>query len=234
MSGVAKDDPTSTQPTDETVPAIGAADAETAETPAVTKEEAETRAARRNAPHLRVVTDNDPDFVAPAAAAEVPHQRIGTIMRAAREAGGHSLDQVSKETRVHLSHLRAIEDMTPNLLGAPVYAKGYIKAYARFLGMDEQNTLDRYLSECAILKDPEKQEIAPPASSKSRKLPAAVPMLGILIVGLIAGGAIFLLANGDKQAPAADDPSATATSPARLPASPASRTPSARASASSR
>ncbi|RZJ16007.1 MAG: helix-turn-helix domain-containing protein, partial [Brevundimonas sp.] len=132
------------------------------------------------------------------------------IIRAARENAGYSLEQVSRDTRVHLSHLRAIEEMTPNLLGAPVYAKGYIKSYARFLGMDEQNTLDRYLAECAILKDPEKQDIAQPASSKSRKLPVAVPMLGILIVGLVGAAAVFFLANGDKQTTTASTTTTTA------------------------
>lgn len=214
MSGVAKDDTNPTQPTDETVSAPEAGSAETPAASASSKEEADARAARRNAPFLRVVTDNDPDFVAPAAA-EVPHQRIGAIIRAARENAGYSLEQVSKETRVHLSHLRAIEDMTPNLLGAPVYAKGYIKSYARFLGMDEQITLDRYLAECAILKDPEKQEIAPPATSKARKLPVAVPMLGILIVGLIGAAGVFFLSNGNKTPTVAASPTtSTAADPA--------------------
>ncbi len=205
MSGVAKDDTNPTQPTDETVSAAGAAEAGHSENQT---SEAEART-RRNAPHLRVVTGNDSEFT-PAAPIDAPHLRIGAVMRAARENGGYSLDQVSKETRVHLSHLRAIEDMTPNLLGAPVYAKGYIKTYARFLGMDEQTTLDRYLSECAILKDPEKQEIAPPATSKARKLPVAVPVLGILIVALVAGGAFVFLSSGDKQAPVAGEPVSTA------------------------
>ncbi|MFT3723582.1 MAG: helix-turn-helix domain-containing protein [Hyphomonadaceae bacterium] len=206
MSGVAKDDTNPTQPTDETVPAAGAAEAGNSENQT---SEADARNTRRNAPHLRVVSDNDFEFAA-AAPVDGPHLRIGAVMRAARENAGYSLDQVSKETRVHLSHLRAIEDMTPNLLGAPVYAKGYIKSYARFLGMDEQTTLDRYLSECAILKDPEKQEIAPPASSKARKLPVAVPVLGILIVALVAGGVFVFLSNGDKQPLVAGEPAATA------------------------
>ena len=209
MSGVAKDDTNPNQPTDGSASAPDAGTIDTSAASVPPKDDAEARAARRNAPFLRVVTDNDPDFGAPNAA-DAPHQRIGAIIRAARENAGYSLEQVSKETRVHLSHLRAIEDMTPNLLGAPVYAKGYIKSYARFLGMDEQITLDRYLSECAILKDPEKQEIAPPATSKARKLPVAIPMLGILIVGLIGAGAVFLLANGDKQAAVTSDPAATA------------------------
>lgn len=213
MSGVAQDDTNPTQPGDETAPApeTGAAD-----TSAVSaKDDAETRAARRSAPHLRVVTGDDADFHAEAPL-DGPHQRIGAIIRAARENAGYSLEQVSRDTRVHLSHLRAIEEMTPNLLGAPVYAKGYIKSYARFLGMDEQNTLDRYLAECAILKDPEKQDIAQPASSKSRKLPVAVPMLGILIVGLVGAAAVFFLANGDKQtaAPSTTAPANTTTTAA--------------------
>lgn len=197
MSGVAKDDTNPTKPTDETA---AAPETSAADTPVIAKDDAETesRAARRSAPHLRVVTDADTDFTAEAPI-DGPQQRIGAIIRAARENAGYSLEQVSRDTRVHLSHLRAIEEMTPNLLGAPVYAKGYIKSYARFLGMDEQNTLDRYLAECAILKDPEKQDIAQPASSKARKLPVAVPMLGFLIVGLVGAAAVFFLNSGEKQ-----------------------------------
>lgn len=204
MSGVAKDDTNPNSPADETLPVTGEIDAgKAAAEPSASahqkdpqaKDDAEPRA-RRAAPHLRVVTDNEIAFAAEAAAV---HTRIGDAIRAARENSGFTLEQVSRETRVHLSHLRAIEEMTPGLLGAPVYAKGYIKSYARFLGMDEQTTLDRYLSECAaILKDPEKLDIASPASSKSRKLPAAVPMLGVLVVALVIGGGALVLGSGEK------------------------------------
>ena len=215
MSGVAQDDTNPSQPGDETA---AASDTGAADTPAVSaKDDAETRASRRSAPHLRVVTDDDAnsDFNAEAPI-DGPQQRIGAIIRAARENAGYSLEQVSRDTRVHLSHLRAIEEMTPNLLGAPVYAKGYIKSYARFLGMDEQNTLDRYLAECAILKDPEKQDIAQPASSKARKLPVAVPMLGILIVGLVGAAGVFFLANGDKTPTVASPTTTTNTTTAAV------------------
>ncbi len=214
MSGVAKDDtnPNSPPPNsaaDETLPATSEIDADKAVAEpgaAHVKDDAEPR--RRAAPHLRVVSDNEIEFAAEAAAT---HTRIGDAIRAARENSGFTLEQVSRETRVHLSHLRAIEDMTPGLLGAPVYAKGYIKSYARFLGMDEQTTLDRYLSECAaILKDPAKLDIAPPASSSSRKLPVAVPMLGILVVALIGGGAVLFLNSGEKA------PAVTSDSPASV------------------
>jgi len=198
MSGVAKDDTNPNSPADDTVPVTSESDAGKADaepTVSAQPKDDEPRT-RRGAPHLRVVSDNEIEFAAQAAAA---HTRIGDAIRAARENSGFTLEQVSRETRVHLSHLRAIEDMTPGLLGAPVYAKGYIKSYARFLGMEEQTTLDRYLSECAaILKDPEKVDIAPSASSNARKLPVAVPMLGILMIALVGGGAVMFFNSGEK------------------------------------
>jgi cytoskeleton protein RodZ len=202
MSGVVKDDPIPDAASDKTVSAAGDAEAGHAEAPAAAAAETEGKHGRKGAPHLRVVTgDAAADFVSElppqelALAPEVlPNQRIGSAIRSRRETLGYSLDQVAKDTRVHLSHLRAIEDMTPNLLGAPVYAKGYIRAYARYLGLDEMSTLERYLRECAILKDPEKQEIAPPTTGRS--LPATVPVLGFLIVALIGGAAAAFFMNG--------------------------------------
>ena len=196
MSGVAKDEINPSSPSEETASAVGDAEAGHVETSDASDAE---KSARRTAPHLRVVTDNDDvaftqEPVVPLI--DQPNMRIGAVIKATRENLGYTLDQVSKEIRVHLSHLRAIEDMTPNLLGAPVYAKGYIKAYARHLGLDEQTTLERYLRECAILKDPVKQTIAPP--STGRKLPTAVPVFGFLIVALLAGAGYFFFANGDN------------------------------------
>jgi cytoskeleton protein RodZ len=170
MSGVVKDDPIPDAASDKTVAAVGDAEAGHAEAPAAAPAETDAKHNRKGAPFLRVVTgDAASDFVAELPPQDhaptpdvLPNQRIGSAIRSRRETLGYSLDQVAKDTRVHLSHLRAIEDMTPNLLGAPVYAKGYIRAYARYLGLDEMSTLERYLRECAILKDPEKHEIAPP------------------------------------------------------------------------
>jgi cytoskeleton protein RodZ len=209
MSGVAKDETTPTSTSDETVTATGATETVTADTTvsgasapvSETPADIEARAAqRRTAPHLRVVTAEDADH-AGSERTGGPTQRIGAIIRAARENQGLTLEQVAKETRIHLSHLRAIEDMTPNLLGAPVYAKGYIRNYARHLKLDADDTLNRYLSECAILADPVKHEIAPPATA--RKLPVALPVLGLLVVALVGAAGLFFVFNGDDAAPAA-------------------------------
>jgi cytoskeleton protein RodZ len=222
MSGVAKDDTNPTPPAEGETPSVGVEAHPPVEAPSThdAGQDSDGRHSRRAAPHLRVVTDND---LLPA-----PIQRIGAVIRSARENQGLTLEQVSKDTRIHLSHLRAIEDMTPSLLGAPVYAKGYIRNYARHLKLDPDATLARYLSECAILADPEKQEIAPPMSA--RKLPAAVPVLGLLVVALVgAGGAVMLMSN-DPAAPAAK-PTETASAAAGAAAPVAAATPAAQAPA---
>jgi len=219
MSGVVKDDPIPDAASDKTVAAAGDAEPGHVETPAAAPAETDSKHNRKGAPFLRVVTgDAASDFVAELPPQDqaptpdvLPNQRIGSAIRSRRETLGYSLDQVAKDTRVHLSHLRAIEDMTPNLLGAPVYAKGYIRAYARYLGLDEMSTLERYLRECAILKDPEKHEIAPPQTG--RNLPVTVPVLGFLIVALIGGAAAaFFMNGGGKGATTAEANAPTAAS----------------------
>jgi len=207
MSGVTKDDPGSTPKVDSADGAsLDVVDASPDSSPdtiasrdAASREpsDGEPRAtpARRAASHLRVVADNAAASEASGEVADTPGRRIGAVIRVARENLGLELEQVSRETRIHLSHLRAIEDMTPSLLGAPVYAKGYIRNYARHLKLDPDATLTRYLAECAILADPEKQDIAPPTNA--RKLPVALPVLGILIIALIGGAVAFAIFGGE-------------------------------------
>lgn len=209
MSGVAKDEtnPTSATPGEPAAPvsepAAVPAEPETALSTTAAAE-AEARATRRAAPHLRVVTDNEAGFVAPVAEDDdSPTQRMGFVIRAARENQGLTLEQVSKEIRVTVSHLRAIEDMQPNIIGNPVYVRGHIRTYAKHLGMNPDTTIERYLAECAILKDPEKHEIAPPVVQ--RKLPVAVPVLGILVLALMGAAGFFLVSGQRTAAPAAPE-----------------------------
>ena len=203
MSGVAKDETTSTPATEpaasaatpETLASPATNEADSAQAHAVSETDSQART-RRTAPHLRVVSENE----VPSAQPEAPGMRTGPMMRAERERQGLSLEQVSRETRVTVSHLRAIEEMTPNLIGEPVYVKGHIRTYARHLKLDPDDTVVRYLRESAILADPEKQEIAPPVTA--RKLPMALPVLGMVVVALVAGSAVYFVVRGGGAPPA--------------------------------
>jgi len=85
-------------------------------------------------------------------------------LKAKREALGLSLRDVFDQTRVSVNYLQAIENEDFNLLPEPVYAKNFIKTYARALGVDEKTIIDRYdayLDSLKILENvTPKEEIA--------------------------------------------------------------------------
>lgn len=71
-------------------------------------------------------------------------ESIGEALRSAREAQGHSIQDVSVATRVRGPYLEAIERDEFQDLGSPVYVKGFLRAYATFLGLDPEPIVAAY------------------------------------------------------------------------------------------
>jgi cytoskeletal protein RodZ len=69
---------------------------------------------------------------------------IGHILREARENKGFTLQQVQEETRINSRFLNALEEGDYGALPTPVHVRGFLRNYARFLGLDPQPLLDRY------------------------------------------------------------------------------------------
>lgn len=69
---------------------------------------------------------------------------IGHILREARENKGLSLEEVQAKTRINIRYLSALESGQYSSLPTPVHARGFMRNYARFLGLDPQPLLDRY------------------------------------------------------------------------------------------
>ncbi len=62
----------------------------------------------------------------------------GQALAAKRGERGLSIDQVAASTRIRAEHLRAIEADQFESLPAAVYAKGYVRTYATYLGLDAE------------------------------------------------------------------------------------------------
>jgi len=63
---------------------------------------------------------------------------IGLQLRQAREARTLTIDQAATSTRIRAHYLRAIELGEFENLPSPVHARGFLRAYADFLGMDTE------------------------------------------------------------------------------------------------
>ena len=76
-----------------------------------------------------------------------PNLPIGAALRAARLSLDLSLDAISETTRVRVRHLAAIEAEDLEELPSRPFAIGYIRAYARALGLDADATAARFRAE---------------------------------------------------------------------------------------
>lgn len=66
---------------------------------------------------------------------------IGARLKAAREAKGLTLDAVQQALKIRLRYLEAIEAGQLGEIPGLVYARGFIRTYARYLGVDVQEEL---------------------------------------------------------------------------------------------
>ena len=69
---------------------------------------------------------------------------IGAVLREARTDQGRGLDEAAAATAMRVTQVEALEADRFEVFGGDVYAKGFIKSYARWLGLEVEPLLDRY------------------------------------------------------------------------------------------
>ncbi len=98
-------------------------------------------------------------------------ETIGQQLRAARERKKITLEAAAQATKIKGEHLAALEANQFDDIEAPVYVKGFIKIYARFLGVEEKPLVDAYLRTVSVetsvqLSPTPPQPVAPPPPQK--------------------------------------------------------------------
>jgi cytoskeletal protein RodZ len=89
---------------------------------------------------------------------------FGDKFRKAREKKDLSFDQVSNVTKISARMLRAIEEEHFDQLPGGVFNKGFIRAYAKHLGLDAEEAVTDYLT-CLRQAQIDAQEVWEPAAS---------------------------------------------------------------------
>lgn len=78
---------------------------------------------------------------------EITNQEIdnlGQYLKNIREEKKIPAAQVAQELKTSLSVIQAIENNEYEQLPAPIYVKGYLRSYAKFLGLDDEMILNIY------------------------------------------------------------------------------------------
>jgi cytoskeleton protein RodZ len=66
---------------------------------------------------------------------------LGTLLVRAREARGLTLEDAERDTRISRRYLQALEAEQFEAIPAPVYARGFLRSYSQYLGLDPQEML---------------------------------------------------------------------------------------------
>lgn len=73
--------------------------------------------------------------------------RLGDTMRGERATMGKSLLDVQRELRIKASYISAIENSDPDAFDTPGFIAGYVRSYARYLGMDADTAFEIFCAE---------------------------------------------------------------------------------------
>jgi hypothetical protein len=112
-----------------------------------------------------------------------PHSELasfGEELRREREIRGISLKEIADATKISKRFLEAIESNDHKTLPAPVFTRGFVREYARYLGLNSEDMVNRYNYAAAgddrIEKNAHLERLVAP---RTEALPAPRPKKGI-------------------------------------------------------
>jgi cytoskeleton protein RodZ len=117
---------------------------------------------------------------------------VGRILAQAREQTGYSLFDVAATLRIRHALLRAIEEGRHEDLPGPVYAIGFVRTYAEFLGFDGDQMVARFKQESTVVEKKPNLVFPAPVPEGSRIPGGAILMIAVLIGGLSYAGWYYL------------------------------------------
>ena len=110
-------------------------------------------------------------------------QRLGAMLGEARAAAGLDLGDISRDSRIPLRHLRAIEADNHDALPALPYTIGFVKSFARAVGRDPEAAAAQFRAETT--KAPIVPMMAAIEPLDERRLPPR-GLMTLSIVGVLA------------------------------------------------
>ena len=123
---------------------------------------------------------------------------LGEKLRQAREERGISIAEVAEQTRISPHYLEFIENDDYRTLPGGIFNKGFVKSYAKYVGIDENEALQDYSKlissqDSEISEEPKtyRPEVLTDDRSSSSILPTLI--VAAIILGLMTWGVLKLV-----------------------------------------
>jgi len=141
--------------------------------------------------------------------------RVGAYLRELRERQGVSVDELSRATRVLSHYLEALETDDLASLPAPVFTKGFIRAYCQALSVPPDEALALYDQRAAPVPESVRIQVAPPpppdhgalaaADERRESRSARGTLLVSFVLLVVLGAALFAVTLALRSGDDADD-----------------------------
>ncbi len=152
-----------------------------------------------------------------------PAVSVGTYLRELRARRGTSIEELGRVTRVASRYLEALEADAHESLPAPVFTRGFIRAYCQAMGQSPDDALALYDGREVSLPPRVTLGTPPPPRETEKAIRARSAVLVSLALVLVLGGALFAVAlviqprdRGERMA-ASSPPASRSESPAATP-----------------
>jgi cytoskeletal protein RodZ len=117
-------------------------------------------------------------------------ESIGEKLRLAREARGIALRDISEQTRISMRYLEAIESDDYRRLPGGIFNRSFIRAYAKFIGYDEDQAIDEYARTLRERGEPDEDSSAKPYKSmvytENNRSPVMTLVLALVILTVLS------------------------------------------------
>lgn len=112
---------------------------------------------------------------------------VGQFLREQREERGMSVEEISRATRVPVSSVERIESDRFDELPGEVFVRGFLKSYARALGVAGDEVLARYTASRRVAwVTPLPLSSANPKPARGRRFGVAIAFVLLLILFTLA------------------------------------------------
>jgi cytoskeletal protein RodZ len=113
---------------------------------------------------------------------------IGATLREARERRQLTWEQVEADTKIRAKYLRALEEEEFDSLPSGTYVRGFLRAYASYLGLDGRLFVDEYASRFGTRHDDElfrRRRERPMTQRRESSSAVLVALIAVVAIGVL-------------------------------------------------
>lgn len=122
---------------------------------------------------------------------------LGEKLREAREGRGYTISEVAEQTRISPLYIESIENDDYSALPGGIFNKGFVKSFAKFVGLNEQEALQDYsnlLARSEAAQPDDQKPYKPQVLTDDGPGRSMIPTLigAVVILGLLTGAILVI------------------------------------------